>query len=362
MRRRTFLTACSLLPAALAGARHAGAQGGDWPARNMTIVVPFPPGSSSDIVARAVAQPMQQALGKPVVVENRPGATGEIGARSVARSAPDGYTLMHAPISTWAINVPLRPKLAYDPVKQFTPVTQTVRTPNVLVVNAQQVPADDLAGLVAWLKRPGTQASYSTSGIGSSDHLTMEMFKQVTDTDVAHVPYAGGAPATTDLIAGTVQMSFQNLGSIAPHIQEGRVKPILITSDERSPLAAAGADGRRGGAARLRRLLLAGHGRPGRPAGAAAAPSARAGRGRAALARDRAAHGRDRLRGGGEHARGVRRLPARRDRALAQGDRDGRNQAGVTGVESWRRALERGARQRAGPALPTIKRPATQSC
>ena len=128
-------------------ARPPARKGGDWPARNVTIVVPFPPGSSSDIVARAVAQPMQQALGKPVVVENRPGATGEIGARSVARSAPDGYTLMHAPISTWAINVPLRPKLAYDPVKQFTPVTQTVRTPNVLVVNPQQVPADDLAGL-----------------------------------------------------------------------------------------------------------------------------------------------------------------------------------------------------------------------
>jgi tripartite-type tricarboxylate transporter receptor subunit TctC len=236
MRRRTLLTTCSLLPAALAAAPPARAQGGDWPSRNVIIVVPFPPGSSSDIVARAVAQPMQQALGKPVVVENRPGATGEIGARSVARSAPDGHTLMHAPISTWAINVPLRPKLAYDPVKQFTPVTQTVRTPNVLVVNAQQVPADDLAGLLAWLKRPGTQASYSTSGIGSSDHLTMEMFKQATGTDVAHVPYPGGAPATTDLIAGTVQMSFQNLGSIAPHIQEGRVKPILITADERSPL------------------------------------------------------------------------------------------------------------------------------
>jgi tripartite-type tricarboxylate transporter receptor subunit TctC len=202
----------------------------------VTIVVPFPPGSSSDIVARAVAQPMQQATGKAVVVENRPGATGEIGARSVVRSAPDGYTLMHAPISTWAINVPLRPRLAYDPVRQFTPVTQTVRTPNVLVVNPRQVPADDLAGLLAWLRRPGTSASYSTSGIGSSDHLTMEMFKQATGTDVAHVPYAGGAPATTDLISGTVQMSFQNLGSIAPHIQDGRVKPILITSGERSGL------------------------------------------------------------------------------------------------------------------------------
>ncbi|HYI82331.1 MAG TPA: tripartite tricarboxylate transporter substrate binding protein [Acetobacteraceae bacterium] len=235
MRRRDILSATALLGPTAIVARSAAAQG-DWPARTVTIVVPFTPGSSSDIIARAIAQPMQQSLGKPVVVENRPGATGEIGARSVVRSAPDGYTLMHGPISTWAINVPLRPKLAYDPVKQFTRITQTVRTPNVLVVNPQKVPAGDLAGVVEWAKRNERSASYSSSGIGSSDHLTMEMFKQVTGTDIAHAPYAGGAPAVTDLIAGTVQLSFQNLGSVIPHIQEGRLKPILITSDKRSPL------------------------------------------------------------------------------------------------------------------------------
>lgn len=235
MRRRSFLAACSLLPAAGLASRPAGAQA-EWPDRTVTIVVPFTPGSSSDIIARAIAQPMQQALGKPVVVENRPGATGEVGARQVIRSAPDGYTLMHAPISTWAINVALRPNLAYDPQTQLTRITQTVRTPNVLVVNPQKVPANDLAGVVAWLKRNAGSASYSSSGIGSSDHLTMEMFKQATGTDVAHVPYAGGAPAVTDLISGTVQMSFQNLGAISPHIQEGRVKPILITAEQRSPL------------------------------------------------------------------------------------------------------------------------------
>jgi len=237
MRRRNLLGAAALLaPTAAALRAHPARAQGDWPARTVTIVVPFTPGSSSDIIARAIAQPMQQSLGKPVVAENRPGATGEIGARSVVRSAPDGYTLMHAPISTWAINVALRPKLGYDPVKQFTRITQTVRTPNVLVANPQKVPADDLAGVVDWAKRNARNASYSSSGIGSSDHLTMEMFKQVTGTDIAHAPYAGGAPATTDLISGTVQLSFQNLGSIIPHIQEGRVKPILITSEARSPL------------------------------------------------------------------------------------------------------------------------------
>jgi tripartite-type tricarboxylate transporter receptor subunit TctC len=235
MDRRDILRAAALLAPTAIAARPARAQA-DWPARTVTIVVPFTPGSSSDIVARAVAQGMQQSLGKPVVVENRPGATGEIGARSVLRSAPDGYTLMHAPISTWAINVALRPRLGYDPVTQFTRITQTVRTPNVLVVNPQKVPAGDLPGLLEWLKRNQRSASYSSSGIGSSDHLTMEMFKQVTDTDIAHAPYAGGAPAVTDLIAGTVQMSFQNLGAIMPHIQEGRVKPILITAEQRSPL------------------------------------------------------------------------------------------------------------------------------
>lgn len=231
MHRRHLLGAAGLL----LGVRGAAAQD-DWPNRPVTIVVPFAPGSSSDIIGRAIAVGMQQALGKPVVAENRPGATGEVGARAVIRSAPDGHTLMHAPISTWAINVALRPNLAYDPVTQLTRITQTVRTPNVLVVHPEQVPAKTLPELLAWLKANGAKASYSTSGIGSSDHLTMEMFKQATGTDAAHVPYAGGAPATTDLIAGTVQLSFQNLGSIAPQIKDGRVRPIIITSEQRSPL------------------------------------------------------------------------------------------------------------------------------
>ena len=231
MHRRELLGAAGLV----LGARAAAAQE-DWPSRPVTIVVPFAPGSSSDIIARAIALGMQQALGKPVVAENRPGATGEVGARAVIRSAPDGHTLMHAPISTWAINVALRPNLAYDPVTQLTRITQTVRTPNVLVVHPGQVPAKTLPELLDWLKANGSKASYSTSGIGSSDHLTMEMFKQATGVEAAHVPYAGGAPATTDLIAGTVQLSFQNLGSIAPQIRDGRVRPIIITSDARSAL------------------------------------------------------------------------------------------------------------------------------
>ncbi|MBI0535977.1 tripartite tricarboxylate transporter substrate binding protein [Roseomonas sp. KE2513] len=206
-----------------------------WPSKPVTIIVPFAPGSSSDIVGRAIAQGVQAATGKPVVVENRPGATGEIGARVVIRSAPDGGILMHAPISTWAINAALRPNLSYDPTRDFTGLMQTVRTPNVLVVNPAQVPANDLPGFVAWLKERGGRAAYSSSGVGSSDHLTAEMFKQRTGTEASHAPYSGGGPATTDLIAGNVQFSFQNLGSIAPQIRDGRVKAIMTTAEARNP-------------------------------------------------------------------------------------------------------------------------------
>jgi tripartite-type tricarboxylate transporter receptor subunit TctC len=227
MNRRLFLAA-TLLPLAARAEE-------EWPARPTTIIVPFAPGSSSDIIARAAAQQMTQQLGKPVLVENRPGATGEVGARQVIRSAPDGHTLMHAPISTWAINVALRPNLGYDPVTQLTRISQTVRTPNVLVVNPQKVPATDARGLFAWLKANPALASYSSSGIGSSDHLTGAMLALALGAELIHVPFTGGAPATTALIAGDVAFSFQNLGSITPHIREGRVRPILITSQARHP-------------------------------------------------------------------------------------------------------------------------------
>ncbi len=235
MNRRHLLRLGALAaPALLLGRPLRAAE--EWPAKPVTIIVPFAPGGSSDIIGRAVAQRMTEALGKPVVVENRPGAAGEIGARALARATPDGHLLMAAPISTFAINKALRPNLGYDPEKDFTNLTQSVSTPNVLVVNPRQVAANDLATLVPWLKRSGAQDSYSTSGVGSSDHLTMELFKQLTGTSMAHIPYAGGAPATTDLIAGNVQMSFQNLGFITPFIRDGQVKPILVTSAQRHPL------------------------------------------------------------------------------------------------------------------------------
>ena len=230
MHRRALLAALSATPLM---PRLVSAQA-DWPTRPVTILVPFVAGGPSDIVARVIANRMAQTVGQPVVAENRPGANGEVAARQVARSAPDGHTLFVGSIGVFAINAALRPNLGYDPVRDLTPITLAVTTPNVLVVNPERVPVRTLPDLVEWLKRNRGRTSYSTSGVGSSDHLTMELFKQRTGTDPEHVPYNGGAAAATDLIAGNVQLSFQNLGTVAGHIQGGRLRAIAVTSAERN--------------------------------------------------------------------------------------------------------------------------------
>ena len=207
-----------------------------WPTRPVSVIVPFVAGGPSDITARIIAQRMAMTVGQPVVAENRPGANGEVAGRAVARAAPDGHTILVGSIGVFAINAALRPNLGYDPVREFSPITLAVTTPNVLVVNAQRVPANTLPELVAWLKANAGKTSYSTSGVGSSDHLTMELFKQETGTDPTHVPYGGGAAAATDLIAGNVQLSFQNLGTVAAHIQGGRLKAIAVSSRQRHPI------------------------------------------------------------------------------------------------------------------------------
>jgi tripartite-type tricarboxylate transporter receptor subunit TctC len=227
----------SLLAAAPATALALPARAQDaWPTRPVTVVVPFVAGGPSDIVGRIIAMRMGTSIGQPVVAENRAGANGEVAARAVARAAPDGHTLLVGSIGVFAINAALRPNLGYDPVRDFAPITLAVTTPNVLVVNAQRVPANTLPELVAWLKANPGRTSYSTSGVGSSDHLTMELFKQLTGTDPTHVPYGGGAAAATDLIAGNVQLSFQNLGTVAGHIQGGRLKAIAVTSRQRAAI------------------------------------------------------------------------------------------------------------------------------
>ncbi|WP_270936303.1 Bug family tripartite tricarboxylate transporter substrate binding protein [Falsiroseomonas oryzae] len=233
MHRRMLLAACAAAPLV---PRAAAAQAPDWPTRPITILVPFVAGGPSDIVARSIANRMAQTIGQPVVAENRPGANGEVAARQVVRAAPDGHTLFVGSIGVFAINAALRPNLGYDPLRELTPITLAVTTPNVLVVNPEKVPVRTMAELVDWLQRNRGRTSYSTSGVGSSDHLTMELFKQRTGTDPEHVPYGGGAAAATDLIAGNVQLSFQNLGTVAGHIAGGRLRAIAVTSAERNRL------------------------------------------------------------------------------------------------------------------------------
>ena len=232
MPRRLVLALPALVSAL---ARPASAQEA-WPSRPISIVVPGPPGGTGDIIARGMIPTLTQALGRPLIVENRPGANGEVGTRYVARTPPDGYTLLLGSIGHFAINFALRPNLSYDPLRDFDPVTLAATTPNVLVVNPRTVPATGLPSLVAFLRGRGDRASYATSGIGSSDHLTAELFKSLTDTKMQHIPYPGGPPALTDLIGGNVEMAFFNLGNVTPHVREGRLRAILITSPERSGL------------------------------------------------------------------------------------------------------------------------------
>ncbi len=207
-----------------------------WPSRPVTLLVPFAPGGASDIAARAINVRLSERLGQSVVVENRPGANGQLAARLLMRAAPDGHTLMVGSIGVFALNAVLYRNAGYDPVADFSPITLAVTTPNVLVVNPEVAPVSDLAGLIAWMKaRPG-QVFHATSGIGSSPHLTMELFTQLTGTEATHVPSRGGATAVLDQLAGRVQISFQGLGTIIGPVREGKLRAILITADRRDPM------------------------------------------------------------------------------------------------------------------------------
>jgi len=206
-----------------------------YPEKPVTIIVPFPPGGSTDMVARAVAPRLQEKLGQPFVIDNRAGATGAIGATAVKNAAPDGYTFLIASIGVYAINPFIQKKLQYDPVKDLDPITVAVRAPNVLVTSPG-FPARNVQELVAMLKKQPDKITFATSGAGSSDHLTAALFWQKTGTSGIHVPYKGGAPAITDLLAGHSDVSFQNINAVISHIKAGKLKVLAITGDKRSPL------------------------------------------------------------------------------------------------------------------------------
>ena len=222
------LLGAAALTLALASPAHAA-----WPERNVTMIVPFPAGGSSDIAGRQLAAKLTESLGKPVVVDNRAGANGSLGATLLKQAAPDGYTILVGSIGVFGINPALFKDLKYDPLKDFDLLTVAVRTPNVLVASAN-VPANTVAELIAHMKKNPGKVSFASSGTGSSDHLTAALFMQKIGVDGVHVPYKGGGPAITDLIGGHSDVSFQNLGAIANHVRGGKLKALAVTADKRN--------------------------------------------------------------------------------------------------------------------------------
>jgi tripartite-type tricarboxylate transporter receptor subunit TctC len=228
-KRRRSLQA--LLAAALsvaAGAAWAQA----YPNKPIRLVVPFAPGGTTDIVARAIGDPLARELGQPVIIENRGGGGGSIGALALAKSPPDGYTLGIATVSTMATNPATNPQLPYDPIKDFVPVINLANVPNVLTVNPK-VPARNLAEFIALLKSQPGQLSYATPGMGSIAHLDGELFKSLTGTSMTHIPYKGSGPALNDVLAGQVGVQFDNLPSSFPHIEGGKLRALAIAAPRR---------------------------------------------------------------------------------------------------------------------------------
>ncbi|MFC5496907.1 Bug family tripartite tricarboxylate transporter substrate binding protein [Caenimonas terrae] len=231
LNRRTVLAGLATGPLALAGV---SAQG-TFPSRPLRIIVPFTPGGSSDVLARAIGVELGKALGQPVLIDNVPGAGGSVGAEKASKAPADGYTLLMGHIGTLAINPSLYPKLGYDPVRSFTPVAWVARVPNVLVVNTS-VPAHTLKELIALAKaKPGSLA-YGSGGNGSAAHTTMEYLKMQTGTSFLHIPYRGTAPAVTDLLGGQVQVLFTGIPALLPHVKAGKLRALAVSSPRRLAL------------------------------------------------------------------------------------------------------------------------------
>ena len=211
------------------------AQAQIYPAKAIRFVVPFPAGGPLDISARAIGQKLTEVWKQPVIIDNRPGAGGNIGADNVAKSAPDGYTILMGAVSTHAINPSLYSKMPYDAIRDFAPITLVTTVPNVLVVHPS-VPAKHVRELIALAKsRPG-QLNFASGSTGSTGHLAGELFKTMAKVDMVHVPYKGAAPAVTDLIAGHVSIMFDNLASALPQIKGGRTRALAVTTLSRSTM------------------------------------------------------------------------------------------------------------------------------
>ncbi|HWI99091.1 MAG TPA: tripartite tricarboxylate transporter substrate binding protein [Burkholderiales bacterium] len=224
---RLLTTLCLL---AFCGAATAQA----FPSKPIRVVIPFVAGGSSDIVGRAIGSKFQEFLGQPAVVENKPGANGAIAAEFVAKSDPDGHTILVGSIGVFSINSALFKDLRYNPLRDFAPITLAVTTPNVLITKPA-LAANSMKELVDYAKKNPGKLSYCSSGTGSSDHLTAELLNQVAGISAVHVPYKGGAACQTDIMGGQVDISFQNLGAVTNYIRGNRMKALAVTAKARNP-------------------------------------------------------------------------------------------------------------------------------
>src|SRR5690349_6536560 len=231
--RRAFVAALLVTAASLSVAPSAAAQ--SFPAKPATLVVPFPPGGPLDATGRAIAQKLTEAWGQSVIVENKPGAGGNIGADYVAKSRPDGYTVVMGALSTHAVNPSLYPKMPYDAKKDFAPITLVAVTPNVLVVNPS-LSVHSVKELIAYAKANPGKLSFGSGSIGSAGHLAGELFKVDAGVDMVHVPYKGAAPAMQGLLAGDTQLMFDNLASAMSQVKAGKLRALAVTTAERSKL------------------------------------------------------------------------------------------------------------------------------
>ena len=227
-------TACAVAAALLVFCT--GALGQSWPAKPIKYIVPFAPGGTTDILGRMVAAGLAPTLGQPVVIENKPGQAGSVGSAELARAAPDGYTIGGGTISSHAINVSLYPSLPYDPLRDFAPITMLATLPNMLIVHPS-LNVNNVRELVALLKANPNKYSFGSAGNGTSQHISGELFKIMTGTQMQHIPYKGSGPMIPDLLAGTIQLSFENITTAYPQVKGGRLKALAVTSAKRSFVA-----------------------------------------------------------------------------------------------------------------------------
>jgi tripartite-type tricarboxylate transporter receptor subunit TctC len=206
-----------------------------WPTKPVTMIVPFPPGGSTDMIARAVLPTVQAKTGGTFIIDNRAGAGGAIGAAAVKNAKPDGYTVLVSSLGPFVIGPHLLKNGGYDPMKDFDYVTVAVQAPNVLTVRADS-PYKTFADVLKYIKANPEKMTFASAGNGTSDHLTAELFWQETGTKGTHIPYKGGAPALTDLLGGQVDATFMNINTGMPHYKAGKLRPLAITSTKRSPL------------------------------------------------------------------------------------------------------------------------------